>query len=223
MLVTTWRGVQFASLAHSFAAPQPVDLTALPVPGGTAGSAPLQRLHAARPLGAATSPDCLFLNVFAPKGAADLPVVLYFFGGGFEAGAASEASIDGAHLAQLGPCIFVAANYRLGAYGFAHFHTLSDQLTDAHNLGLQDAIAALHWVRKFIHLFGGDPHRVTLMGGSSGAFLATALAVARGVAPSKPSPASRAARHASSPKKTRCASARTSFAPSAARRPARPF
>lgn len=52
------------------------------------------------------------------------------------------------------------------------------------NYGLMDQIAALHWIKENVAVFGGDPTNVTLMGHGTGAacvhFLLTSLAVPEG-------------------------------------------
>jgi len=62
--------------------------------------------------------------------------------------------------------IFVAMNYRLGAFGWLSGPTLQSNGTA--NAGLYDQRLAIEWVRDNIHLFGGDPERITLMGESAG-------------------------------------------------------
>lgn len=63
--------------------------------------------------------------------------------------------------------IWVAMNYRLGAFGFLSGPTLQQNGTS--NAGLLDQRLALEWVQENIHLFGGDPDNVTVMGVSAGA------------------------------------------------------
>jgi carboxylesterase type B len=62
--------------------------------------------------------------------------------------------------------VFVALNYRIGVFGFLGGPTL--QRDGIANAGLYDQRFALKWVQENIHLFGGDPDRVTVMGNSAG-------------------------------------------------------
>src|SRR5208282_4241422 len=65
------------------------------------------------------SENCLSLNVWVPvkRPSANLPVMVWIYGGGFVAGATSEQRQDGTHLAQQG-VVVVSMNYRLGVFGF---------------------------------------------------------------------------------------------------------
>lgn len=120
---------------------------------------------------AGTKEDCLYLNVWTPaKTATDkLPVMVYIYGGGFNAGDGSEYRYDGESLATKG-IVTVTLNYRLGIFGFmAHPELTKESPHHASgNYGFMDQHAALVWVKKNIAAFGGDPDRVTIGGESAG-------------------------------------------------------
>ncbi|KAL7935935.1 alpha/beta-hydrolase [Trichoderma chlorosporum] len=130
--------------------------------------------------------DCLVLDVLVPqkvfdrravhkrdgKGPKGAPVLVWIYGGGYILGdktmngtpddlmaATKTKDNDGA--------IWVAMNYRLGAFGFLSGPTFLEQGGTA-NAGLLDQRLALDWVQQNIHLFGGDPDNVTVMGVSAG-------------------------------------------------------
>ena len=123
------------------------------------------------------SEDCLYLNVWTPakydtKG---LPVLVYFFGGGFVAGDGSEPRYDGASMASKG-IVAVTVNYRLNIFGFLALPELSAEAPykGSGNYGLLDQNAALKWVQKNIASFGGDPAKVTIAGESAGSIAVSA-------------------------------------------------
>jgi para-nitrobenzyl esterase len=124
------------------------------------------------------SEDCLYLNVWSSTRDASqrLPVMVWIYGGGFQAGSASEPRQDGERLSRLG-VVIVSVNYRLGAFGFlAHPSLTSESGTNSSgNYGLFDQIAALEWVKRNIAAFGGDPANVTIFGESAGSFSVSAL------------------------------------------------
>ena len=117
------------------------------------------------------SEDCLYLNVWTPADSANanLPVMVWIYGGGFAAGASSEPRQDGSKLAEKG-VVVVSMNYRLGVFGFfAHPELTKESPRHASgNYGLLDQALALDWVHKNIAAFGGDPGRVTIFGESAG-------------------------------------------------------
>lgn len=124
------------------------------------------------------SEDCLYLNVWTPAASAHarLPVMVWIYGGGFGAGAASEPRQDGANLAKKG-VVVVSMNYRLNVFGFfSHAELAKESGHDSSgNYGLLDQVAALRWVRRNISGFGGDPANVTIFGESAGSFSVSAL------------------------------------------------
>ncbi|KAB8267956.1 carboxylesterase family protein [Aspergillus minisclerotigenes] len=119
------------------------------------------------------SEDCLFLDVVGetpvPKESL-APVIVYFYGGGYVLG--GKGGVDPSGLIQRSQqqgkdgVIYVALNYRLGAFGWLAGHTVSRKGTP--NAAPHDQRLGLTWVAQNIHLFGGDADRVTVMGVSAG-------------------------------------------------------
>lgn len=126
------------------------------------------------------SEDCLYLNVWTPDPSADakLPVLVYFYGGGFMAGDGSEPRYDGAVMAQHG-MVALTVNYRLNIFGFFAHPELSVESPHgcSGNYGYLDQHAALQWVCENIATFGGDPDRVTIAGESAGSISVNAQMV----------------------------------------------
>ena len=116
------------------------------------------------------SEDCLALNIWAPREAKDLPVIVWIHGGALVSGYGHEAMYDGAKMAARG-AIVVSINYRLGILGYLAHPELSRESPDeiSGNYGLMDQMAALRWVQRNIAAFGGDPANVTIAGESAGA------------------------------------------------------
>ena len=125
---------------------------------------------------AATSEDCLTLNVWVPEGARAAPVIVWIHGGSLRIGASSLPMYDSTHYAERG-VVFVSLNYRLGPLGWLAHEKLNEETEEriSGNYGLLDQIAALRWVKDNIAAFGGDPDNVTVMGESAGALSVTYL------------------------------------------------
>jgi para-nitrobenzyl esterase len=164
----SWLGITYATAAR-FERPQPTawdgDLARPGEFGPAAPQLPGDDIVPGMRVDATDEARCLSLNVWAPVGAAGLPVLLWFHGGSFVLGASSQPCYDGAHLAGEQDVVVVSANYRLGAFGFLDTRSIGG---DGTNFGLHDALAALAWVADNIGAFGGDPARVTVFGVSAG-------------------------------------------------------
>ncbi|HEU4619020.1 MAG TPA: carboxylesterase family protein [Gammaproteobacteria bacterium] len=116
------------------------------------------------------SEDCLTVNVFTP-GLDDKarPVMVWMHGGGFTVGSGNYLLYDGTNLAKKEDVVVVAVNHRLNIFGFLHLADIGgDKWAESTNVGLQDLVATLAWVRDNIESFGGDPDRVTIFGQSGG-------------------------------------------------------
>ncbi|GAB4016389.1 carboxylesterase family protein [Spirosoma sp. KCTC 42546] len=126
------------------------------------------------------SEDCLYLNVWTPAKSSNekLPVLVYFYGGGFVAGDGSESRYDGESMARKG-IVALTVNYRLGVFGFMAHPELTKESPHhaSSNYGYLDQAAALKWVQQNIAAFGGDPKRVTIAGESAGSVSVSAQMV----------------------------------------------
>ncbi|KAJ7039594.1 Alpha/Beta hydrolase protein [Mycena alexandri] len=114
------------------------------------------------------SEDCLFLSVYSPilNPTVPLPTLVWIHGGGYVVGSASQ--YNGGDLVQESnnEIVVVVIQYRLGLFGFLAGEQIKED--GALNAGLLDQEFALRWIRKNIHKFGGDPHKVTIWGQSAG-------------------------------------------------------
>jgi arylformamidase len=101
------------------------------------------------------------LDVYAPEGAKNLPVVFWIHGGGWQAGNKSMVGVKPKAFTEAG-FVFVSINYRL-------LPTVDmGALTS-------DVATALGWVHKNIAAYGGDPTRLLVMGHSAGGQLAALM------------------------------------------------
>jgi para-nitrobenzyl esterase len=116
------------------------------------------------------SEDCLYLNVTAPKNAANLPVMVWFHGGGFVILTGNTKAFNNPTSLPTKGVVLVSVNHRLGPFGYlAHpLLTAESGYGGSGNYGQLDQIAALTWVRTNIASFGGDPNNVTIFGESGG-------------------------------------------------------
>jgi para-nitrobenzyl esterase len=130
------------------------------------------------PFVAGVSEDCLYLNVWTTglDAGAKRPVMVWIYGGGYNAGFGGEERHHGARLAQKG-AVVVTFNYRLGVFGFMAHPALAAESPrgSAGNYAILDQVAALQWVQRNIAQFGGDPSRVTIFGESAGGSSVAAL------------------------------------------------
>ncbi|XP_059481313.1 carboxylesterase 1F-like [Neocloeon triangulifer] len=112
------------------------------------------------------SEDCLVLHVYTPDllHNKNLPVLVYYHGGGFLNGDERDFRPD--HLLDQ-EVILVVPHYRLGPLGYL---SMQNDLIPG-NAGLLDSVEVLRWIQLHISKFGGDPNRVTVSGQSTGSTL----------------------------------------------------
>ena len=106
------------------------------------------------------------LDVYAPRGRNEaLPIIVFFYGGGWDSGSRGGYGFAGAALAALG-YVTVVPDYRL------HPRVLYPDF-------LHDGAAAIAWARAHARAYGADPDRIILAGHSAGAYNASMLALDR--------------------------------------------
>jgi arylformamidase len=103
------------------------------------------------------------VDVYAPEGAQDLPVVFWIHGGGWQAGDRTDVQLKPQAFADKG-FVFVSTGYRL--------LPAVDMVTI-----FRDVAKSIRWVHEHISQFGGDPQRILVMGHSAGAQLAALMCI----------------------------------------------
>lgn len=121
---------------------------------------------------------CQVLNVWTPSitDGKKRPVFLWIHGGGYSSGSGHDLPCyEGRALALKGDIVVVNINHRLNVLGYLDLTGLGGRYAQSVNLGQQDIVKALEWVRDNIARFGGDPASVTIGGQSGGGGKVSAL------------------------------------------------
>lgn len=127
--------------------------------GGCVLPAHAQRVT--RDIAYATASERQVLDVYAPDGAKNLPVVFWIHGGGWQAGDKTMVALKPKAFMEAG-FVFVSISYRL--------------LPNVDMAALtKDVADALGWVHNNIATYGGDPARLLVMGHSAGGQLAALM------------------------------------------------
>ncbi|KAL6712505.1 hypothetical protein ACN47E_000382 [Coniothyrium glycines] len=134
------------------------------------------------------SEDCLYLGVYSrpwSQKKKDLrPVLLTFYGGGFIRGSATfdipPSGYPVLNVSDSNDYVVVYSNYRTNVFGFLPGRKIAEHPDVDLNPGLLDQQAALQWIQKNIHHFGGDKRNVTIWGQSAGGGSVIAQTIATG-------------------------------------------
>ena len=160
-----WLGIPYAASTegdNAWAPPQPRPAWSGELDASEWGYACTQPHHGAD-APANQSQDCLNVNVYAPIVPAGtmVPVMVFIHGGAYLEGSNQGpfGIYSGAYLASTYGVVVIAVGYRLSVWGW-----LSLDVHNPGNYGLMDQVAALQWVQRNAHVFGGDPKAVTVQG-----------------------------------------------------------
>ncbi len=108
--------------------------------------------------------DGLRARIYRPVPGDDLPVLVYFHGGGWVVGSLDSHDGVARFLANHALCQVVSVAYRLAP-------------EDKFPAAVQDAWAATRWVREHVSEIGVDPARIAVGGDSAGGNLAAVVAL----------------------------------------------
>ncbi len=128
------------------------------------GPRELPPIHAQQDLEIEGPGGPLQLRVYRPSTVADLPVLVWFHGGGWVLGDINSGDLPGRDLAMSADCVVVSVDYRLAPE--TPFPGPFD-----------DCMAAMRWVIAHAGELGIDGQRVVVGGDSAGGNLAAAVAI----------------------------------------------
>jgi para-nitrobenzyl esterase len=94
--------------------------------------------------------------------------MVWIHGGAYSTGSGGVALYDGRYLAGTEEVVVISINHRLNLFGYLFLGGIDSAFSDSANLGQQDIVLALQWIRDNIAGFGGNPDNVTMFGESGG-------------------------------------------------------
>lgn len=106
--------------------------------------------------------DWQALDVYRPQSESDdLPVILFFYGGGWDSGAKESYLFVAQAFTELGYVVVVPDYVKYPTGKFPQF--------------MEDGARAFAWTRENVEQYGGDPQRIFMAGHSAGAHLGALL------------------------------------------------
>ncbi len=144
MTLAEARAADLASIQEAGGDPEPVDrVYDLTIPG-PAGELPMR--------------------IYRPAADGPLPVLAYFFGGGWTLGSIETSDAICRSLANAVPCVVATVGYRLAPE--ARFPA-----------AVEDCTAAVRWLADHVGEYGGDPARLAVGGDSAGGNLSAVVSL----------------------------------------------
>jgi acetyl esterase len=104
------------------------------------------------------------IRIYSPNASSNLPIVVFFHGGGFVAGSVDTEDMPLRSVANRCACIVVSVGYRLAP-------------ENPYPAAPNDAYTATKWVSEHISEIGGDARRIAVAGEGAGGNLAAVVAL----------------------------------------------